>query len=157
MLLGGAKLLFPVKLRLSKLGGGGKYPLLFNGFVKLFTIFVVCWEGVDKGWLLKLSIYFFDNIYEPKSSSKNKFKNFCALNYFDPKYGGNLAFLKMAWDNDNSDIDTLSAYFYSSLISKFFKLILSAYLKISIFDLGYVIIYYFLFSSSAICLDSEIF
>jgi hypothetical protein len=40
--LDGAKLLFPVKLRLSKLGGGGKYPLLFNGFVKLFTVFVVC-------------------------------------------------------------------------------------------------------------------
>ncbi len=73
------------RFKLSKLGGGGKYPLLT--FVLLLPRLVdeISCEGVDKGLLLKLSISFFDKIYDPMSSSKNKFKNFCALNYFEPK------------------------------------------------------------------------
>ena len=125
------------KFNVSKLGGGGKYPLAVALFVIGLTPAAFC-DGVDKGWLLRLSISFFDKVSEPRSSSKNKLRNFCALNSFEPKYGGRRAFLKMAWDNDNYDNETLSAYFYSYLISRFFRLILSAYLKIYILGLGYV-------------------
>ncbi len=73
------------RFKLYKLGGGGKYPLLT--FILLLPILAdeLSWEGVDKGLLLRLSIYFLDRISEPRSSSKNKFKNFWALNYLDPK------------------------------------------------------------------------
>lgn len=124
------------RFKLYKLGGGGKYPLL--RFVLLIPRLVdeISWEGVDNGLLFRLSIYFFDRISEPRSSSKNKFRNFWALNSFDPKYGGSLAFLKMACERESSDMETASTYFSSSLIYRFFRLIFKAYLKISILDLA---------------------
>ena len=45
------KLLYP-KFKVSKLGGGGKYP--FAAILFVFVLTPGCCEGVDKGWLLRL-------------------------------------------------------------------------------------------------------
>lgn len=66
------------KFRVSKLGGDAK--LLLD------------WDGEDKGKLLKLYACILDWFYS-KSSSAKRSRNFLALNYLEPKYGGNLAFL----------------------------------------------------------------
>ena len=94
-------------------GGGGKFILLRGGGGgKSDELFIfIFWDGDDNGWLLlmlKLSIYFLEIIDSFKSSSKKRFKNFCALNYFDPNVGGSRVFLNIAWERDNYETETLS-------------------------------------------------